>query len=60
MAGICAFYAVEAISGRKAGPRAEEWGMRVGLALVFSLMLFALWNDLVRNGVISYIANLFA
>ena len=58
--GHLAFYAVEAISGRKPGPRAEEWGMRVGLALVFSLMMFALWNDLVRNGVISYIANLFA
>ena len=26
--------------------------MRVGLALVFSLMLFAPWNDLVRYGVI--------
>jgi regulator of sigma E protease len=58
--GHLMFYAVEAISGRKPGPRAEEWGMRVGLALVFSLMMFALWNDLVRNGVISYIANLFA
>ncbi len=58
--GQLAFYAVEAISGRKPDPRAEEWGMRVGLALVFSLMLFAVWNDLVRIGVISYIANLFA
>ena len=58
--GHLAFYAVEAISGRKPNPRAEEWGMRVGLALVFSLMLFAVWNDLVRIGVISYIANLFA
>jgi regulator of sigma E protease len=58
--GHLMFYAIEAVSGRKPGPRAEEWGMRVGLALVLSLMLFALWNDLVRNGVISYIANLFA
>ncbi len=58
--GHLAFYAVEAVSGRRPGPRAEEWGMRVGLALVFSLMLFAVWNDLVRIGVISYIANLFA
>jgi regulator of sigma E protease len=58
--GHLVYCAVEAISGRKPGPKAEEWGMRVGLALVFSLMMFALWNDLVRNGVISYIANLFA
>jgi regulator of sigma E protease len=58
--GHLMFYAIEAVSGRKPGVRAEEWSMRVGLALVFSLMLFALWNDLVRYGVISYIANLFA
>ena len=58
--GHLVFYAIEAVSGRKPGPKTEEWSMRVGIALVFSLMLFALWNDLVRYGVISYIANLFA
>lgn len=58
--GHLMFYAIEAISGRKPGPKAEEWSMRVGLALVLSLMLFAAWNDLVRIGVIRFIANLFA
>ena len=58
--GHLLFYVFEAVSGRQMGRRAEEWGMRVGLALVLSLMLFAAWNDLVRIGVIRFIANLFA
>jgi regulator of sigma E protease len=58
--GHLLFYAFEAVSGRQMGRRAEEWGMRVGLALVLSLMLFAAWNDLVRIGVIRFITNLFA
>jgi regulator of sigma E protease len=58
--GHLMFNAIEAISGRKPGPKAEEWSMRVGLALVLSLMLFATWNDLVRSGVIRFIASLFA
>jgi len=58
--GHLLFYAFEAVSGRQMGQRAEEWGMRLGLALVLSLMLFAAWNDLVSAGVIRFIANLFA
>jgi regulator of sigma E protease len=58
--GHLMFYLFEAISGRPMDRRTEEWGMRLGLALVLSLMLFAAWNDLVRIGVIRFIANLFA
>ncbi len=58
--GHLLFYVFEAVSGRQMGRQAEEWGMRVGLALVLSLMLFATWNDLVRIGVIRFITNLFA
>jgi regulator of sigma E protease len=58
--GHLMFYVFEAVSGRQMGRRAEEWGMRLGLALVLSLMLFAAWNDLVRIGVIRFITNLFA
>jgi regulator of sigma E protease len=42
------FYAFEAVRGRPLGPKAEEWGFRVGFTLVLSLMLFATWNDLVK------------
>jgi regulator of sigma E protease len=46
--GRLLFYAFEAVRGRPLGPRAEEWGFRLGFALVLSLMLFATWNDLMR------------
>jgi len=46
--GRLLFYGFEAVRGRPLGPRAEEWGFRLGFALVLSLMLFATWNDLMR------------
>jgi regulator of sigma E protease len=58
--GRLLFYAAEVVRGRPLGPRAEEWGLRLGLALVLSLMLFATWNDLVSLKVIQFLKNLFA
>jgi regulator of sigma E protease len=58
--GRLLFYGAEALRGRPLGPRAEEWGLRLGLALVLSLMLFATWNDLVSLKVIQFLKNLFA
>lgn len=46
--GHLLYYAVEAVRGRPLSLRAQEYGFRVGLALVFFLMVFATWNDL-RN-----------
>jgi regulator of sigma E protease len=46
--GHLLFYAAEAIRGKPLGQRAQEYGFRVGLALVLTLMVFATWNDLVR------------
>ena len=57
--GHLAFYAVEAIRGRPLGPRAQEYGFRIGLALVIALFLFATWNDLVHLKFFEFIANLF-
>lgn len=45
--GHLAFYAVEALRGRRLSQRAEEWGLRIGLAMVLTLFIFATWNDLV-------------
>ncbi len=45
--GHLAFYAIEAIRGRPLGPKAQEYGFRVGLGLVGALFLFVTWNDLV-------------
>jgi regulator of sigma E protease len=52
------FYAAEAIRGRPLGPRAQEYGFRLGLALVLTVMVFATWNDLVQTGVIPFLKRL--
>lgn len=44
--GHLAFYAFEAVRGRPLGPRTQEWGFRIGLALVLALFVFATRNDL--------------
>jgi regulator of sigma E protease len=56
--GHLLFYAAEAVRGRPLGQRAQEYGFRVGLALVLTLMVFATWNDLVHLRVVAYIKGL--
>jgi regulator of sigma E protease len=46
--GHLVFYAIEAIRGRPLSERAQEYGFRVGLALVLMLMIFATWNDIIH------------
>jgi regulator of sigma E protease len=46
--GHLLFYGIEALRGRPLGPRAQEIGMRIGLAFVVMLMIFATWNDIVH------------
>jgi regulator of sigma E protease len=57
--GHLVYYAVEAVRGRPLGERAQEFGLKVGLALVLSLMLFATWNDLVYLKVVDFVKSLF-
>ncbi len=57
--GYLAFYAFEAILRRPLDPRAQEYGFRFGLVLVFLLMSFATWNDLVYLKVFEFIKQLF-
>ncbi len=57
--GYLAFYAFEAILRRPLDPRAQEYGFRFGLVLVFLLMIFATWNDLVYLKVFEFIKQLF-
>ena len=56
--GHLLFYAAEAIRGRPLGQRAQEYGFRLGLALVLTLMVFATWNDLVHLRVVEFIKGL--
>jgi regulator of sigma E protease len=56
--GHLTFYAIEAVRGRPLGERAQEWGLRIGVAFVLGLFVFATWNDLVVLNVIDYLKNL--
>jgi regulator of sigma E protease len=44
--GHLLFYGIEVLRGRPLGQRAQEYGFRLGLFLVFALMLFTTRNDL--------------
>lgn len=44
--GRLVFYAAEAVRGRPLSHRIEEYGLRVGLALVLFLVVFVTWNDI--------------
>ncbi len=46
--GHLLFYAIEASRGRPLSERSQEWGLRVGLALVMALMIFGVWNDIIH------------
>lgn len=56
--GHLLFYGLEALRGRPLGERAQEYGFRIGLALVLSLMIFATWNDLVHLRIVAYVVSL--
>ncbi|MBV8889934.1 MAG: RIP metalloprotease RseP [Alphaproteobacteria bacterium] len=56
--GHLLFYAAEAIRGKPLGQRAQEYGFRIGLALVLTLMVFATWNDLVHIGLVDLVKRL--
>ncbi len=44
--GHLVFYAYEALRGRPMSERAQEVGLRIGLAIVLMLMIVATWNDI--------------
>ncbi|HEY1799251.1 MAG TPA: RIP metalloprotease RseP [Stellaceae bacterium] len=56
--GHLLFYAAEAIRGKPLGQRAQEYGFRIGLALVLTLMVFVTWNDLVHVGIVEFVKRL--
>jgi regulator of sigma E protease len=56
--GHLLFYVAEVVRGKPLGARAQEYGFRIGLALVLTLMVFATWNDLVQLRVVDFIKGL--
>ncbi len=57
--GHLLYYAFEFARGRPLGERAQEFGFRIGLALVLMLMLYATWNDFVQLDVVGRMRELF-
>ena len=58
--GHLLFYFYEKLFGRPLGEKTQEVGLRIGMTLVITLMVFATWNDLVHLEVISKIKSLFS
>jgi regulator of sigma E protease len=56
--GHLLFYAIEAVRGRPLGERMREYGFRIGLALVLTLMLVVTWNDLARLPIVDFFVGL--
>jgi regulator of sigma E protease len=46
--GHLLFYGIEVVRGRPLSERAQEYGFRIGMALVLMLMVFATYNDIAR------------
>jgi regulator of sigma E protease len=56
--GHLAFYLIEGVRGKPLDRRYQEYGFRFGLILVFILMIFATWNDLVNLKVLEFFRQL--
>ncbi|UFN51406.1 RIP metalloprotease RseP [Roseomonas sp. OT10] len=56
--GHLVFYAAEAIRGRPLPPRAQEYGLRAGLAVLAMLFIFSTWNDLSSFGLFRWLGGL--
>jgi regulator of sigma E protease len=56
--GHLAFFGIEAIRGKPLSQRVQDVALKIGLAAVLSLMIFATWNDLVHFGLVQKIISL--
>ena len=58
--GHLMFYVFEAVRGKPLSRRAQEYGLRFGIALVLGLMLFTTFNDLNRFDFFGFVGGLFS
>ena len=58
--GHLMYYAFEAVRGRPLGERQQEYGFRIGLALIILLLAFATLNDVLRLPLMGYLVKLFS
>ncbi len=57
--GHLLFFALEAVRGRPLHQRAQEWGLKTGLALIAAIFVFATWNDVQALSIVTWFRNLF-
>jgi Predicted membrane-associated Zn-dependent proteases 1 len=55
--GHLLFYGYEAVAKRPVSARVQDVSYRVGLALLAGLMLFATWNDLLKQGLFNFLGG---
>lgn len=58
--GHLLFYLFEWLRGRPPGERAQEYGFRVGMAVLMAIFVFATWQDLKRLSLFKFVTNLFS
>ncbi|AKV97670.1 zinc metallopeptidase RseP [Marinobacter sp. CP1] len=46
--GHIVYYTIEALRGKPLSEQAQAFGLRIGMAMILTLMVFALYNDLMR------------
>lgn len=46
--GHIVYYTIEALRGKPLSEEAQAFGLRIGMAMILTLMVFALYNDLMR------------
>ncbi len=56
--GHLMFYAAEALRGRPVPARAQEYGYRLGFAIIASVFVFVSFNDLVHTGALRWVSRL--
>lgn len=56
--GHLMFYAAEALRGRPVPPRAQEYGYRVGIAIIACVFVMVSWSDLMHDGAIAWLMHL--
>ena len=57
--GHLLFYAIEAVFRRPLPAKAQDVGLRIGVAIILSLFLVTTFNDLTRMGAVNWVAHLF-
>lgn len=56
--GHLLFFAIEALRGRPLTQRAQEWGLKTGLALIAALFVFTTWNDIRALKLVAWLQHL--